>query len=565
MAVEVIEIEVDITTKGGDKLKQTQSMVKTTIGEFENLNEAISKTQDELGKLDPKSEKFKAAAKDLSDLKDRLRETEAQSLRFTEALAQQPGVMGLVGQSLEGLRGTFKLFMANPIIAVVTGIVGAFMAMKESLSKTSEGQEVLNKISAAFGKIIGPVMAIIEKVALPIFEKLADLLAFVAEGFGKVATALGVSESKIEEASRNSSEVLQEAFEEEQKRQEEETKLLEEENQKRADARQKAVEEAKRKREEEAKQRLADLQTAEKIQLEAELSLLSDRDRELKEREMRFQEELAALKKAGFTDLTAFEAEYRLDLLAINKGYDDELLQAQKEADEKLKAEREKAAEEEKKRAEELAQFNIDAKQFEADAIMAIQDMQISNIQGVAGILSQVAGRNKKLAIAGVVLEQGAAVAKVVIDTARAISSASAAAAPFMANPITAIPATANLARVIAQQKIAAGISIAGIVAGAAKGISQISQTQIPGGGGGGGGGSAGGGGGGGSIPSFSAPSAMAAPQIQTGVGESPQSQIAQTIGMAQNKPIVAQVVSTAVSSQQALDRRTNSASTFGG
>lgn len=563
MAVEVIEIEVDITTKGGDKLKQTQSMVKTTIGEFENLNEAISKTQDELGKLDPKSEKFKAAAKDLSDLKDRLKETEAQSLRFTEALAQQPGVMGLVGQSLEGLRGTFKLFMANPIIAVVTGIVGAFMAMKESLSKTSEGQEVLNKISAAFGKIIGPVMAIIEKVALPIFEKLADLLAFVAEGFGQVAKALGVSEEKIEEASRNSSEVLQEAFEEEQKRQEEETKLLEEENKKRADARQKAVEEAKRKREEEAKQRLADLQAAEKIQLEAELSLLSDRDRELKEREMRFQEELAALKKAGFTDLTAFEAEYRLDLLAINKGYDDELLQAQKEADEKLKAEREKAAEEEKKRAEELAQFNIDAKQFEAESIMAIQDMQISNIQGVAGILSQIAGKNKKLAIAGVVLEQGAAVAKVVIDTARAISSASAAAAPFMANPLTAIPATANLARVIAQQKIAAGISIAGIVAGAAKGISQISQTQIPGGGGGGGGGSAGGGGG--SVPSFSAPTAMAAPQIQTGVGESPQSQIAQTIGMAQNKPIVAQVVSTAVSSQQALDRRTNGASTFGG
>lgn len=563
MAVEVIEIEVDITTKGGDKLKQTQSMVKTTIGEFENLNEAISKTQDELGKLDPKSEKFKAAAKDLSDLKDRLKETEAQSLRFTEALAQQPGVMGLVGQSLEGLRGTFKLFMANPIIAVVTGIVGAFMAMKESLSKTSEGQEVLNKISAAFGKIIGPVMAIIEKVALPIFEKLADLLAFVAEGFGQVAKALGVSEEKIEEASRNSSEVLQEAFEEEQKRQEEETKLLEEENKKRADARQKAVEEAKRKREEDAKQRLADLQAAEKIQLEAELSLLSDRDRELKEREMRFQEELAALKKAGFTDLTAFEAEYRLDLLAINKGYDDELLQAQKEADEKLKAEREKAAEEEKKRAEELAQFNIDAKQFEAESIMAIQDMQISNIQGVAGILSQIAGKNKKLAIAGVVLEQGAAVAKVVIDTARAISSASAAAAPFMANPLTAIPATANLARVIAQQKIAAGISIAGIVAGAAKGISQISQTQIPGGGGGGGGGSAGGGGG--SVPSFSAPTAMAAPQIQTGVGESPQSQIAQTIGMAQNKPIVAQVVSTAVSSQQALDRRTNGASTFGG
>ena len=565
MAVEVIEIEVDITTKGGDKIKETKNLIKTTIGEFENLNEAISKTQDELGKLDPKSEKFKAAAKDLSDLKDRLKETEAQSLRFTEALAQQPGVMGLVGQSLEGLRGTMKLFMANPIIAVVAAIAGVFLTLKESLTKTTEGQEVLNKISAAFGKIIGPVMAIVEKVALPIFEKLADLLALVAEGFSKFAQLLGVSESKIEEASRNSSEVLQEAYEEEQKRQEEETKLLEEENKKRAEERQKAAEEAKRKREEEAKQRLADLQAAEKIQLEAELSLLSDRDRELKEREMRFQEELAALKKAGFTDLTAFEEEYRLDLLAINKTYDDEQLKAQQEIDNKLKEEREKAAEEQKKKAEELAQFLVDAKQFEVDAIQFIQDQQIASVQGVAGILSQVAGKNKKLAIAGVVLEQGAAIAKVVIDTARAISSASAAAAPFMANPLTAVPATANLARVIAQQKIAAGISIAGIVAGAAKGISQINQAKIEGAGGGGGGSASGGGGGLGASPSFSAPQGMSAPQIQTTTGETPQSQIASTIGRAQERPIKTYVTATDVSSAQALQRRTNGAATFGG
>lgn len=561
MAVEVIEIEIDVTTNGGEKIKQTQSMVKTTIGEFENLNEAISKTQDELGKLDPKSEKFKAAAKDLAQLKDRLRETEAQSLRFTEALAQQPGIMGAVGQSLEGLRGTFKLFMANPIIAVVTGIVGAFTLMKEALSKTSEGQETLNKISGAFGKIIGPVMAIIEKVALPIFQKLADFLAFVAEGFGEVAKALGVSEAKIEEASRNSSEVLQEAYEEEQKRQEEETKKLEEETKKRAEAQQKAAEERKRKQEEAEKQRLADLETANKILLEAELSLLSERDRQLKEREMRFEQELAALKKAGITDLVAFEAEYRQDLLDINKTFDDEELRRQQEQDEKLKAEQEKADEEAKKKAEELAQFMIDAKQFETDSLAMIQDQQISNIQGVAGILSQVAGKNKKLAIAGLILEQGAAVGKVIVDTARAISSASAAAAPFMANPLTAIPATANLARVIAQQKIAAGISIAGIVAGAAQGISQINQAQIPGGGGGGGGSAPSGG----AAPSFNVPTAMAAPQIQTGVGESPQTQIAQTISQAQNRPIVAQVVSSAVSTQQALDRRTNGAATLGG
>jgi hypothetical protein len=48
-------------------------------------------------------------------------------------------------------------------------------------------------------------------------------------------------------------------------------------------------------------------------------------------------------------------------------------------------------------------------------------------------------------------------------------------------------------------------------------------------------------------------------------VGESPTSQIAQTIAASQGKPIVAQVVSSAVQSQAALDRRTNSAATFSG
>ena len=86
--------------------------------------------------------------------------------------------------------------------------------------------------------------------------------------------------------------------------------------------------------------------------------------------------------------------------------------------------------------------------------------------------------------------------------------------------------------------------------------------------GGGGGGGATSGGGASpsASAPSFSAPQGMATPQLQTGtVGSTPQSQLAQTIGMASNRPIVAQVVSSAVSTQQALDRRTNGAATLGG
>ncbi len=539
-----VDVETKDAAKNIDLLNKT---VSTSLGEFDNLNEAISKTQDTLGKIDPKSAQFKELSQELSDLKDNLRDTEAQSLRFTEALAAQPGVMGLVGQSLEGLRGTFRLFMANPIIAVVAGIAAAFIALKESLSKTSEGQETLNRISAAFGKILGPVFAVIEKVALPIFEKFADLLELVGNGFNRFARFLGISSEKIEEASRNSSEVLQEEYEEEVERQEEQTKVQEEESQKR-------IEQQKK----EAEERARIQQEADKILLEANLSLLSDRDRQLQEREMRYQEELKALKAAGVTDLKAFEEEYRMDEAAINQKYDDEILKKQEEQNQKKLDAQKKADEDALKQKEEFDQFMIDSEQFKTDALAFIQDQQVANVASVGTILGMIAGKNKKLAIAGLVLEQGANIAKVVIDTARGISAATAAAAPFMANPLTAIPATANLARVIAQQKIAAGISIAGIIAGAAQGISQINAADIPGDSGGGG--AAGGG-----APSIPTPSisGASAPEFQTGGEADTGTQVAGAIAGAQQQPVQAYVVSTAMSSQQALDRRTNRAATF--
>jgi predicted nucleic acid-binding Zn-ribbon protein len=128
MAVEIIKVQIDADTKGAEKnVDSFTNKVKTSTGEFENLNEAIGKTQDALGTMKINSKEFKEASKELQTLKDRLKDTENNSLRFTEALGKQPGVIGLVGQSLEGLRGTMKVFMANPIIAVVAGISAAFL------------------------------------------------------------------------------------------------------------------------------------------------------------------------------------------------------------------------------------------------------------------------------------------------------------------------------------------------------------------------------------------------------------------------------------------------------
>lgn len=543
---------INTEVKGTGDLDNLNKSVEETAEGFTRLQLRIRETQKALQQAAEEGDKaqFNKLKGQLEELEDQLEAVQLASGKFDDTLASLPGPAGAAGNAIKSVDGAFKLLAANPVVAVIAALGGLFLLLKESLTKTNEGQEVLNRLSEAFGRIIGPVMAIVQQVAIPVFEAFAFILEKVGEGFNKFAKLLGISQETIEEASRNSSEVLKEQYEEQQKLEDEAAKKAEEKRKAAAEKRKQEAE--KRAQEEKERQALA-----QKILLESELSLLSERDRDLKERELRFQEELKALKAAGVTDLKNFEEEYRRDQLEINKKYDDEILKQEEETRKKQEEADKKAKDEAKKRQEEYDKFIVESEQFKADAIAFIQDQQISSIQGVGNILSTVAGKNKKLAIAGLVIEQGAAIAKVVVDTARSISAATAAAAPFLANPITAIPASANLARVIATSKIAAGISIAGIVAGAAKGIAQINQAQVPGGGG--------------SAPAGGAPSiptpaigGASAPQIEGVQQQNTGTQIASTIAGAQQRPIRAYVVSQDVSSQQALDRRTNTAATFG-
>jgi len=81
-------------------------------------------------------------------------------------------------------------------------------------------------------------------------------------------------------------------------------------------------------------------QAAEAINLEAELSLLADRQRELREREIRYKKEEADLIAAGFTDFINLEAEYKQDQLDINAKFDKQLLDQEQKAIDERKAAR---------------------------------------------------------------------------------------------------------------------------------------------------------------------------------------------------------------------------------
>lgn len=163
----------------------------------------------------------------------------------------------------------------------------------------------------------------------------------------------------------------------------------------------------------------------------------------------------------------------------INKAYADRALlideRERKELSNVNLLESEKEAIREKFR--QLRKTNDDTalKQQEAysQAQMRIQDAVIQNIGALGAFLSQVAGKNKKLQIAGLVAEKAAAIANAVVSTNRAILSNRAAVA------ILPPPLNVTLDRAYAlQARIGMGISIASIIASAAKGVSEINAAD---------------------------------------------------------------------------------------
>ena len=594
-----VQVEAEVT--GGEEVKDLGDKAEETGDKFQKLQLQIRQTQKDLQKAAAAGDTvtFNKLKAQLDELEDGLEAVQLKSKQFDDQLASLPGPAGAAGNAIKGVDGAFKLLAANPVVAVIGALVGIFLALKRSLESTAEGQAVLNRISQAFSGILGPILATLEKVAVPIFEKLAQVLEFVAGGFSKAAQALGISSAKIKEATLSVDKVQQEVNEKEKKRQEEATKKAEEEAKKRAENAKKRAEErkaAEKKAAEEAAKNLAD---ANKVLTEAYIATLTQRDQEIYKAGQAQNERLLALEKAGIKDKSSVLEQGRLEQLAINKKYDDEeakkVEEAKKKKEEDDKAAAEKAKEtEDKKREDNILgletqlQFdnltyqqrkdlisqkeaelltnkeltenqrtsiqkaaaaerkNIDMAELEAKA--EIQNAYLDLAGQFGSLLQQIAGRNKKVAIAGIIIEQAASIGKIIANTAVANAKA-----------VATFPITAGQPWVTINT-ISAALGIASTVAGAAKSISQINSsdnaTSAPGSGA--------------SLPSGqSAPTpptiaSVAAPQIQGTQAATPGAQIASTLSQTTGKPLKAYVVSGDVSSQQALDRRTSVAATFG-
>ena len=541
-------------------------------------------------------EKLRSRLDNLNDAQDRAKFKAGQ---FEDRLASLPGPLGQLGSGIKTAGDSFATF--GKTLTISLGIVGllvaAFFAIKEALSKTKEGQEGLSKAMSAFNSVVAPIFAILEKVGnivLPIITKGFEALGRVMNG---VAKFFGVSNDKITEVTgslEENNEMAKKLADDEKKRVEAANKLQEEKDRKNkeiADKNAARAKEAKAKRD-------ADLKEIQDGQKEAMKTLMADQEREIFNVNEKYSKLIFLATKYGQDTKSLKEAQAK-EQEEIDKKYADaERERAEKAYKEqvdfeiKLAQDLQKLDEENKKKKEEEEQkrFELESQARVDAAALVMADYNYKKALGDATFQDEIAAFEKTRELerqdmvarkvsgdALLAFDKETAAARVEIERAQQevklgiISNALGTIAEAVGQNTVAGKALAvaqatidtytGATKALATYPPPFGAIAAGtVVLAGLLNIKKIVSTQIPklpGAKGSSGGGSV-------STPAIALPTipTVQAPQIQTGTGINATSQIAQTIGAAQ-KPIEAYVVSQKVSSQQALDRRTNRAAIF--
>lgn len=104
-----------------------------------------------------------------------------------DKFGELPGVVGNASTSLMGLGRSMLALVANPIGAVIAGLVGIFVALKESLSKTEDGMDAVARVTGAFSALVKPLVETVSSLAVVLVDGLGSALEMVSSLFGGAA------------------------------------------------------------------------------------------------------------------------------------------------------------------------------------------------------------------------------------------------------------------------------------------------------------------------------------------------------------------------------------------
>jgi hypothetical protein len=581
MADKKITVEIDIETEASAaKLRELRKQLKQTA----------------VGSAD-----FKTLSAQIRDVEDALEGAKLGAEDLAGSLEAAPGPIGEIFKGLKKVEIATKSWGAAlkaTGIGLLVSLVGAFAA---AISKSDETMKKFEPILISFEQILNGVLGALQPMidgfidlatrAMPIvssaFKVAYSAISSFLQGLGKIGSAVvkvlkGDFKGAWEDA-KSSVTDFGKRYDEAAVRFEEGTKKItktQKENLKEQKKdRDEAAEAAKKQREEELKALMDG-------QKEAMLELLSEREQEEFKVNEHYSNLISLATKYG-EDTTQLKLAQINQLNEIDKKYrDKEKEKEEKALEEKLKAEEAAAKfqneqfEKIKKLEEERLDTAFATNQAIAKSWVDLGSSIANTFGTLVNVFEQGSAFAKAFGVAQVAISTAASIGNILLsgkqqqaEYNKAIAAGNATIGIGIANAF--IPGMQPLAVAqIASGKAAVGAAVAGKaisktntiaqvaaagVAGAAQIAAILSAKKSSASGGG-----AAGGGGGNSTPTLPTLPSVATPQIQTGGGMNPSQQIGETIANAQT-PIRAYVVSGDISSQMALDRRTNRAATFAG
>jgi len=500
---------------GGEKFLSLRRQIRETTV---SLQEMADKGQET-------SQEFRQMSEHLKELQIQQKKVAFEAKNATDQLAALPGPLGNIGKSFAEAKDMVDVFGKGVIIA--TGgliLIGtAILAMKDAMSKTEEGNAALNKVMDALGKITAPLFALFEKVGIPLFLKFADVVEWVGGKVNKFVEWLGVSKGKVNEIATEGNKAFYDAAQKDLDNMVVVQGILKKQD-----------EDAKAKAKERNKKYLDDLAEQQRLAAEQEKKDLAYQLDQMQKLRDKFKGKSDPI---GTDGLTVKEREKALKDEADRKKYfTEQTAKSTADLDKKIADGTIKLA-----KSTSLS-LEIDAKNS-VDNRTKLEKFLTSNKK--KELDAQLVGAKAGLELAGQLVDEHSAAGKAIAVTLAVINTYQGATAALASLP----PPFSYIA---AAATVAAGLL----------NVNKILTTPIPSANGGTVG--AGSGGAAVDIPTPSIP-AMAAPDINVTGGQNPTSALANTLANASKQPIKAYVVSTDISSQQALDRRTNRAATLSG
>lgn len=337
-----VQIDTDAATKNMLKLK----------GTVEDLRKEFKKTEAGSDEQLAAYKKLAAAEEELAKANKQLADSNKEAIshfsKLKGGLNEMPGAAGAAGKGITALSGTLKALLANPVVLVITAIIGALALLYKAFTSTNDGADKTEQVMAGLGAVMDVIRDRVLKIAGAIAKffsgdfkgALSDARAAVsgigdeiAEEFRKAAEATARLQ-EVEDAMRNLG-VTRAKLNRDLARTKE---IITDENAS-FDEKKKAIEEV---RVAEGKQTEQELENAKKkLKALQDKNNLSDKSDEKLQEEADAQAAVYALEEKSAADIRSLNKQTR----ALEKQEEAKRKEEQQRATEAQKAERQKLVE----------------------------------------------------------------------------------------------------------------------------------------------------------------------------------------------------------------------------